>query len=250
MGRTMGPRFCSPIGWADTTNSCWVSKVMIVSLPAPFPFALLGLCLLTPFRPLLGAESWIVRVEEPTGLYPRSGEVVAVPYAKIGGPQPAWRVLDAGGNELPWQATDAALLFPASLIPGELPEYRIAAAPASVQANFTNRIHPRKIGLNRVELGNRFFRVLLNTQAPAIIEACNLRAEEYRKLNLVETTPEDAASLKDDIHAAQAMGIQPVPGVPDGNVGWTSLGGGGSFTNIEVAESGPVPGQRWPTPDN
>ncbi len=213
---------------------------MIVSLPTPFRFSLLGLCLLIPSQASVGAESWIVRVEEPTGLYPRSNEVVAVPYAKIGGPQTAWRVLDAGGNDLPWQATEDALLFPASLIPGELPEYRISAASAPVQTNFTNRIHFRKIGMNRVELGNRFFHVLLNTQIPAIIEAYNLRAETYRTLNLVETTPEDAAALKDDIHAAQAMGIQPVPGVPDGNTGWTSLGGSGSFTNIEFAESGPL----------
>src|SRR5216683_457524 len=154
----MGPPFCSPTGWGDTTNSCWANKGRIVSLPARFRYSLLGLCLLIPFLPLVAAESWIVRVEEPTGLYPRSNEVVAVPYAKIGGQQTAWRVLDAGGNELPWQATEVALLFPASLIPGELPEYRITAASGPAQTNFTNRIHFRKIGMNRVELGNRFFR--------------------------------------------------------------------------------------------
>ena len=68
-------------------------------------------------------------MEEPTGLYPRTNEVVVVPYSKFGGRQPAWRVVDAQGTELPWQATDSALLFPATLIPGELPEYRITAAP-------------------------------------------------------------------------------------------------------------------------
>ena len=31
------------------------------------------------------------------------------------------------GAELPWQATERGLLFPATLIPGELPEYRVAA---------------------------------------------------------------------------------------------------------------------------
>src|SRR5438046_7359363 len=118
------------------------------------------------------AEVWTVRVEEPTGLYPRTNEVVSVPYAKIGGKQMAWSITDAQGNELPWQATDDALLFPATLIPGELPEYRIAAAKET-KTNFVNQIHLRKIGMNRVELGNRFFRVLLDTQTPAIVEAFN-----------------------------------------------------------------------------
>src|SRR5882724_13456632 len=89
---------------------------------------LLGLSALLQSQSLssAGAEVWTVRVEEPTGLYPRTNEVVSVPYAKIGGKQTAWSIIDVQGNELPWQATGDALLFPATLIPGELPEYRIA----------------------------------------------------------------------------------------------------------------------------
>ena len=90
----------------------------------------------------LTAEVWTVRVEEPTGLYPRTNEVVAVPYAKIGGKRPSWSVVDAQGNELPWQATEKALLFPATLIPGQLPEYRISAAHEA-KSNFVNEIHLR-----------------------------------------------------------------------------------------------------------
>jgi beta-mannosidase len=192
-------------------------------------------------QPVLAA-SWLVRVEEPTGLYPRTNEVVAVPYLKLGGRHDAWQVVDPQGQELPWQATDSSLLFPATLIPGELPEYRITA-PAQSQTNFVNQIHLRKLGLNRIEFGNRFFRVLLDLHAGAMLEAFNLSAEAHRILNLVETTPEEPEALKDDIHAAQAMGIKAVPGVPAGNVGWTSLGSGGPFTTIEFLETGPLRGR-------
>jgi len=126
---------------------------------------LLG-CVLTK----AAAGDWIVHVEEPTGIYPRTNEAVAVPYSRIGGRQAAWRVTDALGNELPWQATEDALLFPATLIPGELPEYRITVAP-DTKTNFVNQIRLRKIGMNRVELGNPFFRVLVDTRNAAIIEA-------------------------------------------------------------------------------
>jgi beta-mannosidase len=188
------------------------------------------------------AASWTVRVEEPTGLYPRTNEVVAVSFEKIGGRQKAWQVIDAHGRELPWQATEQALLFPVTLIPGELPEYTVKPVPES-NTNFVNQIHLRRLGLNRVELGNRFFRVLIDLQAGAITEAFNLSAEARRTVNLVETTPEDPAALKDDIHAAEAMGFKPVEGVPEGNVGWTSLGAAGPLTNLTMLESGPLRGR-------
>jgi beta-mannosidase len=203
---------------------------------------LLGLASILPAAPTTAADNWMVRVEEPTGLYPRTNEVVAVPFVKIGGRQAAWRVADGQGNELPWQSTDEALLFPATLIPGELPEYRITAVPAA-KTNFVNQIRLRKIGMNRVELGNRFFRVLIDTRSAAIIEAFNLSADPYRTLNLVETTPEDASSMKEDAHAFEAMGLTPVPGVPEGNVGWTSFGGAGPITKVEFLEAGPLRGK-------
>src|SRR5437763_2925503 len=101
------------------------------------------------------ADSWLVRIEEPTGIYARTNELVAVPYSRIGRPEPAWQILDSQGNEQPWQATDKALLFPVTLIPGQLPEYRISPAPGA-KTNFVNQILLRKLGLNRVEFGNRF----------------------------------------------------------------------------------------------
>ena len=99
----------------------------------------------------LAADVWSIRVEEPTGLYPRTNEVVSIPYAKIGGKQNGWTVVDAEGTELPWQVTEDSFLFPATLIPGELPEYRISVSPES-KTNFVNQIHLRKIGMNNVEL--------------------------------------------------------------------------------------------------
>lgn len=185
------------------------------------------------------ATAWSVRVEEPTGIYPRTNEVVVVPYDRIGGKQPGWRVVDHQNREVPWQAAGDALLFPATLIPGELPEYTLTAS-AGANTNFTSELRLRAIGMNRVELGNRFFRLLIEKQAAAIVEAFNLNAEAHRTLNLVETTPEDPASLKDDIHAAEAMGFKPVPGVPEGNVGWTTLRGEGPITRVEFIEHGPL----------
>jgi beta-mannosidase len=188
------------------------------------------------------AESWTVRVEEPTGLYPRTNEIVTVPLTKLAGLKGPWIVADTNGTELPWQATADALLFPATLIPGELPEYRVRQVPRG-DTNFVNGILLRKLGINRVELGNRHFRVLIDLQAAAIVEAYNLRADSHRTLNLVETTPEEREALKDDIHAAEAMGIKPVPGVPLGNTGWTSLGGSGPLTRVEIIENGPLRGK-------
>src|SRR5436190_14481389 len=191
---------------------------------------------------LLAADAWSVRFEEPTGLYPRTNEIVAVPYEKLGGKHAAWLVVDGKGKELPWQATDEDLLFPVTLIPGELPEYRISSL-AEVKTSFENRILLRSIGLNRVELGNQFFRILIDKQTPAMVQAYNLGADQYRTLNLVETTPEDPAALKDDIHSAEAMGFKPVPGVPEGNSGWTTLGGSGPITGVQFLETGPLRGR-------
>jgi beta-mannosidase len=197
--------------------------------------------------------AWLVRLEEPTGLYPRTNEVVAIAYARLGGSAAGWVVTDPEGRELPWQTTADALLFAASLMPGELPEYRIAPAGPSIPTNFINGIHLRKVGMHRVELGNRFFRVVVDTEQAAIVQAYNLTADTYRTVNLVETTPEHAEALRDDIHAAAAPQFQPVPGVPEGNVGWTSLGGQGSFSQVEFIEAGPLrgrvrfsrPGEAW-----
>ena len=66
--------------------------------------------------------------KSPLACIPRTNELVEVPYEKLGGKRGPWVVTDPQGAELPWQATDRGLLFPATLIPGELPEYRVAAS--------------------------------------------------------------------------------------------------------------------------
>ena len=209
---------------------------------ASYILVLASLCAVFALQSVSAAEAWTVRVEEPTGLYPRTNEVVEVPYEKLGGKRGPWLVTDPQGKELPWQATERGVLFPATLIPGELPEYRVSATD-SASTNFVNQVRLRVLGLNRVELGNPFFRILIDKQAAAIVEAFNLSAESHRTLNLVETTPEDSASWKKEGRTPGQRGFQPVPGVPEGNVGWTSLGGSGPITQVEVVEAGPLRGR-------
>ena len=186
-----------------------------------------------------------VRVEEPTGLYRRTGEVVSVPVAKLGGPRDGFRVVDPAGRELPWQVAGEELLFPVSLMPGELPVYRVTCCEPS--RPFANPIVLRKVGMRRIEFGNERFRAVIDTGAAAFVEVYSLRAKAPRVLNLVETTPETPRALLGDIHEsspeAERALVKPVPGVPPENIGWTSLGGSGAFTGVELVETGPLRGR-------
>jgi beta-mannosidase len=194
-----------------------------------------------------GAELYSVRVEEPTGLYRRTGEVVVVPLSKLGGHTSGFTVSDEKGNELPWQATSSELLFPASLMPGELPVYRVQCCTERAPEPFKNTLTLRRIGQKRLEFGNQFFRAVLDLGAPAIVEAYSLRTASHRMLNMVETTPEDRKSLAGDLHEEGAVANSvlppPVPGVPGPNVGWTTLGGKGPITGVEMLERGPMRGR-------
>ncbi len=184
------------------------------------------------------AQTVSVRVEEPTGLYRRMNEVVSVRLPANASPH---TVTAPDGRTLVWQYTPEGLLFPASLIPGELPVYRIETnTNPIVKIHWaTNEIRVKKIGLNRVELGNSRFRVIVDLHAAAIVEAYNLTSETHHTLNLVETTPENPDSLKNDIHTASD--IPPaVPGVSGENLGWTSLGATGPLTGVEFLEMGPL----------
>ena len=62
------------------------------------------------------AAGWRVQIEEPTGLYPRTNELVTVAYTTIGQINLPVLITDNQGVEVPWQATSNALLFPATLI--------------------------------------------------------------------------------------------------------------------------------------
>jgi beta-mannosidase len=193
-----------------------------------------------------------VTVEEPTGLYRRLDEVARVPLAKLGNNSDGFQVVDARGRELPWQAAGGELLFPASAVPGELPAYFISCCkPAG--ARFTGSILARRTGMNRVELGNDRFRAVIDLKAAAIVELYNLSAGPHRVVNLVETTPEDAAALKEDIHLSSGAPGFPDTGVPGPNIGLTSLGGSGELTRVDFLETGPLrgrirlgrPGETW-----
>ena len=96
-------------------------------------------------------------------------------------------------------------------------------------------------------MGNSRFRVIVDLHAAAIVEAYNLTSETHHTLNLVETTPENPDSLKNDIHTASD--IPPaVPGVSGENLGWTSLGATGPLTGVEFLEMGPPARPRPPLP--
>ncbi|MFB3828362.1 MAG: glycoside hydrolase family 2 protein [Bryobacteraceae bacterium] len=157
--------------------------------------------------PALVLQLWTVQVEEPTGIYRREAEVVAAPVAA--GRTSGFRVTSPDGRELPWQAAGKELLFPASVIPGQLPRYRIACCGG--EAAFPNTITARETGMRRVEIGNSRFRVVIDRGAPAIIEAYALDAGPQRTLNLVEGA-------------------------------WSALGAG-PLERVEILESGPLRGR-------
>src|SRR4051812_25990871 len=55
--------------------------------------------------------AWKVRLEEPTGIYRRNGEVVHLPLDKLPGQKGHFVVTDPSGKEVPWQVAERALLF-------------------------------------------------------------------------------------------------------------------------------------------
>jgi beta-mannosidase len=193
--------------------------------------------------PARAASAWKIRIEEPTGIYRRTEELARVPLDKLPGQAGRFVVVDATGKELPWQVADGFLMFPVTLIPGELPEYTVAAAENSPELPLRNQIQVRRVGLHRVELGNDRFRVVIDAHIPAIIEAYSLTTGPQRMVNLVETTPEGRAALGEDIHASEAAPVTEKDPITGQNTGWTTLGGTGPMTAIELVETGPLRGR-------
>src|SRR5437870_11662018 len=87
-------------------------------------------------------RSWPIQLEEPAGIERRDREVVrrVARFAPGLSRAAPLRVLDDAGRELPLQAVvgdtyadgsskSAEILFPASLMPGRLPRYRLPALP-------------------------------------------------------------------------------------------------------------------------
>src|SRR6185295_1520939 len=87
-------------------------------------------------------RSWVIQLEEPTGIERRDNEVVRFVTRFAAGEARAerLRVLDEDSHEVPVQVVvgqshpdgsiaSAEILFPASFIPGRLPRYRLLALP-------------------------------------------------------------------------------------------------------------------------
>lgn len=180
------------------------------------------------FAPLLAAQARLVRVEEPTGIYMRRGEVIRVPGVK--GP-----VFLAGSGCNAWGQQDGAdLLFPVTVRPGQPLMCRLTSdGPAAPPA----RPLVRRVGMGRIELEAERFRAVIDLERAAITEVYPLRAAAQRGLNLVETTPE--TKDRNDIHEAPEALRKPVSPVTGAPNGWTSLAGQGRFTGVEVHANGP-----------
>ncbi len=189
-------------------------------------------------------KQWDVRLEEPTGLYPRDGEIVRIPVESLGGNRSGFLVVSPEGNEVPWQVAGPDLLFPAEVVPGELPVYRIRCCQSAPREPFLSQVQVRKVGMRRIEMSNSRFRVMVDYSIPAIVEAYSLSAEEHKRLNFVDTTPDDRPSFVGDIHESDWKDdwVVKIPGVDGPHKGWTSLGGDGPMTEVSILESGPLRG--------
>ena len=202
------------------------------------------------------ARSWVIQLEEPTGIERRENEVVRFVASFAAGEARAeqLRVIDEGSREVSVQVVvrdthrdgsikSAEILFPATMIPGRLPRYRLLTLAQAQQArtqgqhggDYQTDIVVRRLGSSRLELGNSRFGIIINlgkdNTTPAVVEAYNRTSGEHRMLNLVETTP--------DVKEELPFGIR--------SAGWgTALKGAANttrtsgFTGVEVIEGGPL----------
>jgi hypothetical protein len=197
-------------------------------------------------------RSWILQLEEPTGIDRRDNEVVRFVATFAPGQVHAGqvRVLDDESRELPVQVVVAdthpdssikstEILFPATLIPGRLSRYRLLAIPLAERSrkpgerggDYLTDIVVRRLGTSRLELGNSRFGLIINlgrdNTMPAIVEAYNRAAGEHRIVNLVETTPDIREELPFGVRSAGWGTASVAPGIS-------------GFTIVDVLESGPL----------
>src|SRR5262245_7927976 len=201
-------------------------------------------------------KSWILPLTEHTGIERRDNEVVrfVARFAAGEARTEQLRVLDEESRELPVQVVvsetyadssikSAEILFPATIMPGRLPRFRLLASPLAPAARkpgeqggeYQTNIVIRRLGISRIELGNQRFGIIINlgkdNTTPAIVEAYNRTAGEYRMLNLVETTPDEKEKLAFGTQSAGwGTALTDIP-----NIARTS-----GFTGVEVLESGPL----------
>lgn len=193
------------------------------------------------------ANQWIITLEEPTGIYRRDNEIVTVKLSFSAGEARAGQlhVLSPDGHEVVSQLSvskthndgsikTAELMFPATIVPGERPEFRLIANSSDQppQNGPPNVITARRVGVGRVELANDRFGVMINlgleNTEPALVAAFNKSAGEQRMLNLIDTSPDVTEPLA---FGKKSSGF--------GTFLSDKLRSGG-FDQVEVLEAGPL----------
>ncbi len=156
--------------------------------------------------------SWSITLEEPTGIYRRDNETVNVRLSFNPGEAFSDRLhlFSTDGHELPIQIVinekhsdgsikKAELLFQASIIPGERPEFHLISGESGKRPDIDNEVVAGRIGVGRFEMANSRFGVIANlgfeNTEPALISAFNKTAAELKMLNLIDTSPD----VKEDL---------------------------------------------------
>lgn len=200
------------------------------------------------------ARSWLITLEEPTGIFRRDQEVVTIPLEFRQGEARAGElaIISPGGAHIEPQVVVASqhadgslqrveLLFPATIIPGERPVYRLVSgagsqsAPGRSTSNLETKLEARRIGVGRFEIATELYAVIINLglekTVPGIVAAWHKRTAAGKMLNLVDTSPDVVEPL--DL------------GVKNGGIG-TFLASGrqqgersGHFERVEILEPGP-----------
>ena len=198
-------------------------------------------------------RSWTVTLEEPTGIYRRDHEVVTVRLNLKPGElrQDRFQVLAPDGRPILSQLAaveahadgsikTAELLFPATIVPGERPEYRLVETAGASPTPDRSEIVARRLGQGRLELANDRFGVIVNLglekTEPALIAAYSKTAGEYRMLNLIDTSPDVGESLA---YGKKNAGLGTFLSASDTGTGEGS-GDPGAFDRIELIEQGPL----------
>ena len=182
------------------------------------------------------AEGWVVRVEEPTGIERRTGELARVPLAKLGGHRQGFRVRGPGESAVAWQVMGEELLFPVDVMGGQVVEYRVSCCTGG-QPALPAELKVGRLPSGRWELANSRLRVVLDAGTGRIVEAYALQAGPQRVLNLVETTPDQRDP--NDIHTKPASVTGPASPVAGPNEGWSALSGAVKLEEARV-ERGPL----------
>src|SRR5262249_48183317 len=179
------------------------------------------------------------------GIYRRDNEVVTVrlKFAAGDARKEQLRVIAPDGREVVSQIEveqswpdgsikTVELLFQATMIPGERPQFRLLTDAALKKRPSDNVIIARRVGVGRVEMANDRFGVLLNLglegTEPALIAAYNKTAGEQRMLNLIDTSPDVQEPLA---HGSRSAGFGSF---------LASRKREGAFDQVEIIEAGPL----------